>query len=139
MQARDMQKLKEEVIAMREKMRAAKPLSDDMFDIKHSVGGIIDVEFIVQYLVLAYAKKFPQLTENIGNIGLLSVLGQLKIINKKLGKEVADAYREYRKLIHATKLQEQVAKVKPAEVKKFGAGPRAALPRRRNKVPAGFP
>ena len=67
-QARDMQKLKVEVIAMREKMRAAQVLSEDMFDIKHSVGGIIDVEFIVQYLVLAYAKKYPQLTENIGNI-----------------------------------------------------------------------
>jgi glutamate-ammonia-ligase adenylyltransferase len=117
-QARDMQKLKVEVIAMREKMRAAQVLSEDMFDIKHSVGGIIDVEFIVQYLVLAYAKKYPQLTENIGNIGLLSILGQLKIIDKKLGMEVADAYREYRKLIHAKKLQEQVAKVKLTEVEK---------------------
>jgi len=117
-QARDMQKLKVEVIAMRKKMRAAQVLSEDVFDIKHSVGGIIDVEFIVQYLVLAYAKKYPQLTENIGNIGLLNVLGQLKIIDKKLGIEVADAYREYRKLIHATKLQEQVAKVKLAEVEK---------------------
>jgi [glutamine synthetase] adenylyltransferase / [glutamine synthetase]-adenylyl-L-tyrosine phosphorylase len=117
-QERDVQKLKSEVIAMREKMRAAQHLSDDMFDIKNSIGGIIDVEFIVQYLLLAYAKKYPQLTENIGNIGLLSVLGQLKIIDKIQGKEVADAYREYRKLIHATKLQEQVAKVKLAEVKK---------------------
>lgn len=117
-QVRDTQKLKEEVIAMREKMRAAQHLSGDLFDIKHGIGGIIDVEFLVQYLVLAYARQYPQLTENIGNIGLLSVLGELKIIDKKLGMKVADAYREYRKLIHATKLQEQAAKVKSAEVEK---------------------
>jgi glutamate-ammonia-ligase adenylyltransferase len=115
-QARDMQKLKLEVIAMREKMRAAQRLSADFFDIKHSVGGIIDVEFIVQYLVLAHARQYPRLTENIGNISMLSVLGELKIVDKKLAKEVANAYREYRKLIHATKLQEQAAKVKLTEI-----------------------
>jgi glutamate-ammonia-ligase adenylyltransferase len=113
---RDAQKLKTEVIAMREKMRAAQHLTADIFDIKHSVGGIIDVEFIVQYLVLAHARQYPQLNSNIGNIGLLSVLGQLKIIDKKIAKKVADAYREYRKLIHTTKLQEQAAKVKLTEV-----------------------
>ncbi len=118
-QPRDAQKLKTEVIAMREKMRTAQRLSVDLFDIKHSVGGIIDVEFIVQYLVLAHARKYPQLTENIGNIGLLGMLGELKIIDKKLAKKAADAYREYRKLIHATKLQEQAAKVKLIEVRQY--------------------
>ncbi len=117
-QVRDAEKLKQEVLQMREKMRVAQKISADVFDVKHSAGGIIDVEFLVQYLVLAHARQHPQLTENIGNIGLLSVLGELKIIDKKLGMEVADAYREYRKFIHATKLQEQAAKVKLAEVEK---------------------
>jgi [glutamine synthetase] adenylyltransferase / [glutamine synthetase]-adenylyl-L-tyrosine phosphorylase len=117
-QPRDMEKLKAEVMAMREKMRAAQHFAADTFDIKHSLGGIIDVEFLVQYLVLAYASKYPQLTENIGNISLLSVLGELKIVDKNLAKEVADAYREYRKLIHATKLQEQAAKAKSIEVER---------------------
>ena len=115
-QVRDPQKLKAEVIAMREKMRAAQHLTANTFDIKHSMGGIIDVEFLVQYLVLAHAKKYPQLTENIGNIGLLKLLGELQIIDKNCAKKVADAYREYRKLIHATKLQEQAAKVPLVEV-----------------------
>jgi glutamate-ammonia-ligase adenylyltransferase len=117
-QTRDTEKLKVEVIAMREKMRSAQHFKKDWFDVKHSAGGIIDVEFLVQYLVLANAKQYPQLTENIGNIGLLSVLGELKIVDKKLAKEVADAYREYRKIIHATKLQEQLAKVKSVELER---------------------
>jgi len=117
-QTRDIEKLKADVMAMREKMRAAQRFEKDWFDVKHSAGGIIDVEFLVQYLVLAYARQYPQLTENIGNIGLLKVLGELNIIDKNLAKEVADAYRQYRKLIHATKLQAQAAKVKSAELEK---------------------
>ncbi len=117
-QTRDIEKLKADVMAMREKMRAAQRFEKDWFDVKHSAGGIIDVEFLVQYLVLAHARQYPQLTENIGNIGLLKVLGELNIINKNLAKEVADAYRQYRKLIHATKLQAQAAKVKSAELEK---------------------
>ncbi|HPV45921.1 MAG TPA: bifunctional [glutamate--ammonia ligase]-adenylyl-L-tyrosine phosphorylase/[glutamate--ammonia-ligase] adenylyltransferase, partial [Methylotenera sp.] len=117
-QTRDIEKLKADVMAMREKMRAAQRFEKDWFDVKHSAGGIIDVEFLVQYLVLAYARQYPQLTENIGNIGLLKVLGELGVIDKNLAKEVADAYREYRKLIHATKLQAQAAKVKSVELEK---------------------
>ncbi len=120
-QTRDIQKLKTEVIAMREKIRLAQHFKGDMFDIKHSIGGIIDVEFIVQYLVLAHAQQYAQLTENIGNIGLLNVLGELKIIDKTLAKKVADAYRGYRKLIHAAKLQEQAAKIKLTEAEKYQA------------------
>jgi glutamate-ammonia-ligase adenylyltransferase len=104
-QSRAAQKVKTEVIAMREKMRAAQTFVTGMFDIKHSVGGIIDVEFLVQYLVLLHAQKNPQLTENIGNIGLLNVLGEMKIIDKNDAKKVADAYREYRCMQHALKLQ----------------------------------
>jgi len=44
-------------------MRGAQHLKGDVFDLKHSVGGIIDVEFLVQYLVLLHAPKYPQLTE----------------------------------------------------------------------------
>lgn len=120
-QMRDMDKLRADVMAMREKMGGAQRFEKDWFDVKHSAGGIIDVEFLVQYLVLAHAKQYPQLTENIGNIGLLKVLGELGIIDKNLAKEVANAYREYRKLIHATKLQAQAAKVKLAEVEKLQA------------------
>ena len=104
-QDRDAQKLKTEVINMREKMRAAQIFVAGLFDIKHSVGGIIDVEFLVQYLVLAYAKKHSQLTGNIGNIGLLKLLASLNIIDHDLAEKVVLAYRDYRRMQHALKLQ----------------------------------
>ena len=104
-QTRDAQKLKIEVVEMREKMRAAQTFVADMFDIKHSAGGIIDVEFLVQYLVLIHSNKNQQITENKGNIALLKRLGALKIIDKDLAEKTAIAYREYRRMQHALKLQ----------------------------------
>lgn len=104
-QTRDQVKLKTEVLAMREKMRGAQHLKGDVFDLKHSVGGIIDVEFLVQYLVLLHAPKYPQLTDNIGNIGLLKLMATLGIVNVELADQVADAYREYRHVQHMLKLQ----------------------------------
>ena len=104
-QQRDAQTLKAEVLNMREKMRAAQPVVVDMFDLKHSVGGIIDVEFLVQYLVLAWARTQPQLTANIGNIALLKLLATLKIIDQDLANKTISAYREYRHMQHMLKLQ----------------------------------
>jgi glutamate-ammonia-ligase adenylyltransferase len=104
-QTRDAQKLKTEVINMREKMRAAQTFVAGMVDIKHSLGGIIDVEFLVQYLVLIHANKHPQLTGNIGNIGLLKLLASLNIIDHDLAEKVVLAYRDYRRIQHALKLQ----------------------------------
>jgi [glutamine synthetase] adenylyltransferase / [glutamine synthetase]-adenylyl-L-tyrosine phosphorylase len=109
-QARDTEKLKSEVINMREKMylsqkTGSQKYAPGFFDIKHSAGGIIDVEFMVQYLVLAHAKQHPQLTGNIGNIALLKQLATLNIIEVDTAEKVATAYREYRKMQHALKLQ----------------------------------
>lgn len=104
-QSRDAEKLKLEVQSMREKMRATLHIAEDVFDIKHSVGGIIDVEFLVQFLVLAYAKQSPQLTDNIGNIALLKLLASLKIIDHDLAESVVLAYRDYRHMQHMLKLQ----------------------------------
>ena len=104
-QAREKAKLKLEVQSMREKMRATLHIAADIFDIKHSIGGIIDVEFLVQYLVLAYAKQYPQLTHNIGNIGLLKLLASLQIVDQQLAENVVLAYRDYRHTQHMLKLQ----------------------------------
>ena len=109
-QARDLAKLKTEVINMREKMHlsqktGAQAFVANMFDIKHSTGGIIDVEFLVQFLVLAHAQQYSQLTENIGNIALLKLLSTLNIIEHDLTEKVVLAYRDYRRMQHALKLQ----------------------------------
>ncbi|MCL2075346.1 MAG: bifunctional [glutamate--ammonia ligase]-adenylyl-L-tyrosine phosphorylase/[glutamate--ammonia-ligase] adenylyltransferase [Betaproteobacteria bacterium] len=105
--ARDPAKLKEEIIIMREKMRANRPVRPrDDFDFKHDPGGIIDVEFIVQYLILAYADKYPQLTANLGNIALLKMSASLDLIPAKLAESARSAYREYRRLQHGKRLNE---------------------------------
>lgn len=109
MQVRDANTLQQEVLSMREKMRASHHPKPDQFDVKQDQGGIIDVEFIVQYLLLSHAHQHAQLTENIGNIALLSLLAELGYISSKLAADTADAYRKYRKLIHASKLQGQPA------------------------------
>lgn len=104
-QQRDAAKLKAEVLSMREKMRSAQHLREGAFDLKHSVGGIIDVEFLVQYLVLLHAPSYPQLTGNIGNIGLLKLMATLNIIETDSAENVAIAYREFRHTQHRLKLQ----------------------------------
>lgn len=117
-QSRDLKRLYADVIEMRTKMRDAQHLTGDMFDLKHSHGGIVDVEFIVQYLVLANAALYPELTNNFGNIALLKTLGALAIIDATLALHVADAYREYRRLQHAARLQGNMqAKVENTTVK----------------------
>ena len=66
---------------------------------------MIDIEFIVQYLVLRHAGQYPQLTANIGNIALLKLCGELGLIDAALAAAVADAYRDFRKLQHHIRLQ----------------------------------
>jgi glutamate-ammonia-ligase adenylyltransferase len=116
-QLREAKILREEVVAMREKMQTANPNKSKLYDLKLDPGGIVDVEFIVQYLVLANAAQYPELTNNDGNIALLKTLGKLGLIDVYLAQQVGDAYREYRRLQHAARLQGNTqAKVEFAEV-----------------------
>ena len=104
-QQRDLTKLREEVLAMRRKMLDSHGShSADSFDLKQDVGGIIDVEFIVQYLVLGYAHQHAELTGNLGNIALLRIAGELGLIDPAQAAAVGNAYREYRRLQHARRL-----------------------------------
>jgi len=108
------QELKDEIRAMRRRMRDANPGSDALFDLKQDEGGMIDIEFIVQYLVLRHASTYPQLTINIGNIALLRQFGELGLIDPALGQAVAEAYRAMRRLQHQRRLQgQEKARVDP--------------------------
>ncbi|HYG31749.1 MAG TPA: bifunctional glutamine synthetase adenylyltransferase/deadenyltransferase, partial [Methylophilaceae bacterium] len=118
-QQRDLPRLSSEVTAMRQKMLDAHPNHSQMFDLKHDRGGIIDVEFIVQYMVLAHACSHPELTGNIGNIALLKLLGKLGLLDSKKAGAVATAYRLYRRMQHAIRLQgETRARVPLQDVRK---------------------
>ncbi|MDO4969099.1 MAG: bifunctional [glutamate--ammonia ligase]-adenylyl-L-tyrosine phosphorylase/[glutamate--ammonia-ligase] adenylyltransferase, partial [Comamonadaceae bacterium] len=67
---RDAQALKQEIVSMRERVRSAHPVRGDWFDVKHSRGGMLDAEFVVQYLVLSQSAQHPELVANLGNIAL---------------------------------------------------------------------
>ena len=69
-------------------------------------GGIIDVEFIVQFLILAHAHQYPDLTENLGNIALLGMAAHHGLIPEDLAAGAQTAYREYRRLQHANRLND---------------------------------
>src|SRR5262249_30586661 len=101
---RDTASLAKEVLAMREKMHAAHPNKSGLFDLKHDRGGMIDVEFIVQFLVLAHSAKHPTLTGNLGNIALLKIAADLKLIEGDLAERCRNAYREFRRMQHALRL-----------------------------------
>src|SRR5690606_9241548 len=99
-QPRDLAELKQDILMMRTKMLDAHPNPTLLFDIKHDRGGIIDVEFIVQYLVLGYAHRYPQLTGNIGNIALLKLAGELGLTAAEKANNALKAYREFRRMQH---------------------------------------
>ena len=102
--SRDPGTLRREVVSMRQQMADAHPNRSNLFDLKHDRGGMIDIEFMVQYLVLAHARRYPQLTGNLGNIALLKMAGELGLIPLATAMSVRDGYREYRRLQHAERL-----------------------------------
>lgn len=153
--ARDHDALRGEIIAMREKMRAARTqrprrphgpgglgaASDTAppgFDIKHDRGGMVDAEFAVQYLVLAHARAHPALRGNLGNITLLHHAQEAGLLPEGVGSAAAAAYRHLRRVQHTARLNEsheaanaltlapQRQAIEALWQAVFGPGPRAA-------------
>jgi [glutamine synthetase] adenylyltransferase / [glutamine synthetase]-adenylyl-L-tyrosine phosphorylase len=115
--ARDLAALGSEILSMRDKMREVHPNVSGLFDLKHDRGGIVDVEFAVQFLVLGHAHRHAGLTRNIGNLALLKLCAGLGLLPDDLAGGAHAAYREFRRLQHAMRLQgERYARVEPAIV-----------------------
>ena len=115
---RDIAKLGEEIAGMRRTMLDGHPNNSGRFDIKHDRGGLIDVEFIVQYLVLGFAHRDAALTGNIGNLALLKLAASLGLIDSQQALAVHDAYRRLRQLQHALRLQgDRYARVDAGELR----------------------
>jgi len=104
---RDAASLRDEIRAMREKVRSAHPVRAGRFDVKHSPGGMMDVEFAVQQLVLAHGAAHPALLDNAGNIALLQRAEQAGLLGDGIGQAAAAAYRELRRAQHLARLDEQ--------------------------------
>ncbi len=116
-QARDPQKLKREVAEMRAKMLAAQAAhAADAFDLKHDRGGIVDIEFVVQYAVLRWAAAHPGLVEHTDNIHLLEALAGAGCLAPATATLLSEAFRRYLSMEHRLKLMERKAIVPRAEL-----------------------
>lgn len=102
---RDERKLKEDVVSMREKMRSHLDRSgDSLYDIKHGVGGMIDIEFISQYLLLKYAPAYPQMKLWSDNVRILEECANLGIVDKNITDALISAYIDIRQVYHELSL-----------------------------------
>jgi glutamate-ammonia-ligase adenylyltransferase len=106
-QERDAAALAGEIVAMRQRMLEGHVNRSGRFDLKHDRGGMVDIEFVVQYLVLAHAHRHRRLLANMGNIGLLTLAAQLGLVDASLARDCAAAYRHYRRLQHSLRLNGQ--------------------------------
>ena len=102
---RDPEHLAGEVRQMRTRISAGHPNRSGLFDLKHDSGGMVDVEFVTQYLVLLHAHDHPELLDNLGNITLLRLAANAGLIPTELAIRAGDAYRTLRREQHALRLQ----------------------------------
>lgn len=111
---RDPDKLLEEVVSMRERMRRELARGGrDRFDLKQDRGGVADIEFMVQYGVLAGASATPALAEYTDNIRLIEALAGHGHLDDDEARLLADAYRGFRTRIHRLALLDEPAVVEP--------------------------
>jgi len=108
---RDRAALRQEIVAMRAKVRAAHPVKPGRFDVKHSPGGMVDAEFAVQFLVLSQAHAHPELVPNVGNIALLLRAEAAGLLPQDVGRRAGAAYRELRRIQHRARLNEEPTSV----------------------------
>lgn len=109
-QPRDSAKLKHDVTEMRQKMRSqlgskTKDAQAGQFHIKQDAGGIVDIEFIVQYLVLANAHKHPQLVKYSDNIRILEAIGECGLLSEVQITALIESYKTLRSHTHKLALQ----------------------------------
>lgn len=122
---RDHAALAAEIRAMRQRLYDAHPVRPGYFDLKHSPGGMIDIEFAVQYLVLAHSAAHPALRDNAGNIALLQRAEAAGLLPPGMGHAAADAYRQLRQWQHRARLDEAPTQIDPAQAEPWASAARA--------------
>jgi glutamate-ammonia-ligase adenylyltransferase len=128
-QSRDLDALRREVSEMRGKMRdnlgtretAAGTAGNafapgQSFDLKQDAGGIVDIEFMVQYAALAWSHQHPQLLRYTDNIRILDGLGEAGLLPQRDVSLLQEAYKAFRALAHRQALQKQPGKVDAAQL-----------------------
>lgn len=108
---RELGQLRDDVVTMRQKMRdhlGSKPKPDGsmaQFHLKQDAGGMVDIEFLVQYFVLAYAQQYPSLLEFTDNVRLLEIIERLSLLPQESVQCLREGYIFYRSIGHKISLQ----------------------------------
>jgi len=110
---RDESILRQEIIGMRQKMRSllgtksthggilnSTWTKNNLFHIKHDIGGIVDIEFITQYAVLRWGSKYPVLLKWCDNIRILEEMGNVNIISVNTCRQIGNIYQTFRRILH---------------------------------------
>lgn len=117
---RDQDVLAVEVRDMRAKMRNQLDKSTEQwFDLKQGAGGITDIEFMVQYAVLAWSTTLPELLVYTDNIRILDALVTTGKLSEEEGALLANAYRFYRKQANHCVLQKMPTLVTMTKVEEY--------------------
>jgi glutamate-ammonia-ligase adenylyltransferase len=121
-QKRDTERLRQEVGEMRERMRKELGSKNPgYFDLKQDQGGIADIEFMVQYMILANAYRYPELLTYTDNIRQLDGLEQFGVLTGENATLLRDAYRGLRRRVHMLTLQEQPSLLPEEETQEYRA------------------
>lgn len=125
---RDEAKLREDVVEMREKMRqhlgsrATGGTEDRVFHLKQDRGGIVDIEFMVQYLVLRHAQDKPELLRWTDNIRILDSIEAEELLSAEEAELLREAYKAYRAAGHRLSLQNQSGVLGDEEMTEYRRG-----------------
>jgi glutamate-ammonia-ligase adenylyltransferase len=107
MQAVRRETLRQDIVAMRERMRSELARSrEGRFDLKHDRGGIADIEFLAQYWVLRHVREHPPLAEFADTIRHLESVGSAALVDHRVIDRLVDAYRRYRVAAHHLSLEQ---------------------------------
>ncbi|MGS2744789.1 bifunctional [glutamate--ammonia ligase]-adenylyl-L-tyrosine phosphorylase/[glutamate--ammonia-ligase] adenylyltransferase [Halomonas sp. LS-001] len=111
-QPRDRETLRDDVVKMRHKMRdhlASKKA--DTFNLKQDAGGMVDIEFLCQYAVLAFADQTPALLTYSDNMRILETLEENDYLSKEEATRLRDTYLAYRSKTHRAALTGEKAEL----------------------------
>ncbi len=104
--AREKQEVNASILEMRNKMISNDNNQyDSEFNIKKSKGGVIDIEFMVQFLVLSHSNSYPELAEHTDNIRILDVCSAVGILDAEVAQDLQSIYLKYREHLHRLSLK----------------------------------
>ncbi len=105
-QTREVRDVQTSIIEMRNKMmNAHKSNSKSGLNLKKDAGGLIDIEFIVQFLVLSYSCKYPQICEYTDNVRILDACAEVGLLERQNAEELKEIYLKFREYMHQLSLK----------------------------------